>query len=143
MARHTRRLPRDRQERDRAKQLQAGMLEQLGRQANEVCELEAAARAAKEKLHDQILRHVDARDLDISDMAKATRISRQTIHRLVRSRNPPPPRPAPDWVTGQRVVHRSRGAGTIENADGPALSIRFDSGERIELHAGLAGIKPL
>ena len=76
-------------------------------------------------------------------MAKATGISRQTIHRLVRSRKAPPPRPAPEWVTGQRVVHQSRGAGTIENADGPALSIRFDSGERHELHAGIAGIKPL
>jgi DNA-binding phage protein len=143
MARHTRRLPRDREERDRATQLEAGLLEQLGRQANEVCELEAAAREAKEKLHDQILRHVEARDLDISDMAKATGISRQTIHRLVRSRNPAPPRPAPGWVTGQRVVHRSRGAGTIERADGPSVSIRFDSGERHELHAALAGIKPL
>ena len=143
MARHTRRLPRDRQERERAKQLQAGMLAQLGRQANEVLELEAAAREAKEKLHDQILRHVEARDLDISDMAQATGISRQTIHRLVRSRNPPPPRPAPEWVTGQRVIHRSRGAGTIEHADGPAVVIRFDSGARHELHAGLGGIKPL
>lgn len=143
MARHTRRLPRNRQERERAKEQAARLVQQLEEQATEVRELEAATREAKTKLQDQILQHVADRDLDITEMAKATGISRQTIHRLVRARNPLQPQATPEWVTGQRVAHESRGAGTIEEADGPRLTVRFDNGRRFELHARLARIKPL
>jgi len=143
MARHTRRLPRNRQGRERATERAAALLQQLEQQADEVRELEAAARDAKARLREQILRYVDARELDITDMAKRTGISRQTIHRLLRARAPRPPRPVEEWDVGQRVGHRSWGAGTIEEADGPRLLIRLDSGDRIEVHARLAGITPL
>lgn len=143
MARHTRQLPRDRHAREQAVERAAHLLKRLGHQADEVLELEAAARRARTDLQNQILRHVDARELDISDMAKTSGISRQTIHRLIRAQTPSPPRPVAQWVSGQRVVHPSRGAGTIEQADGPRLLVRFDSGRRDKLHAGIAGIKPL
>ena len=144
MARHTRRrLPRDRQERGRARERAARQLEQLDQQANEVRELEAAARDARAKLLARILRRIDDRDLDITEIAKTTGISRQSIHRLVRSRNPSQPQATPEWVTGQRVAQESRGPGTIEEADGPRLVILFDNGERFELHARLARVKPL
>jgi predicted DNA-binding transcriptional regulator AlpA len=143
MARHTRRLPRNRQERARAKERAARQLEHLEQDAREVRELEAAARAARAKLQKQILRHIEDRALDITEMAKTTGISRQTIHRLVRPRNPHSS-PAPKWMIGQRVVHPDRGVGRIEKVDGPRISIRFDSsGERHELDAGFAGIKLL
>lgn len=143
MARHTRSRPRNRHDRARAEEHAAVLLERLGQKSDEVRELEAAARQARRKLQNQILRHVRARELDISDMAKRTGISRQTIHRLIRARDPHPPRPVPEWVAGQRVVHPSRGVGTVKEADGARLLIRFDSGERSELHARLARITPL
>jgi hypothetical protein len=141
MARHTRRrLPRGRQARDRARERAARQLEQLDQQANDVRELEAAARQAKAKLQAQILQHINDRDLDITEIARTTGISRQTIHRLVRSRNPHRS-PAPSWMIGQRVAHPDRGVGRIEKVDGPRISIRFgSSGERCELDAGSAGI---
>jgi 1,6-anhydro-N-acetylmuramate kinase len=143
MARHTRHVPRNRHDREQATKRAGALLDQLGHQANEVRQLEAAARRARTRLQDQILHHIDARELDITDMAKATGISRQTIHRLQRSRNTRPAEIVPEWVIGQRVVHRARGAGTIEQADGSALTIWFDNGQRSELHARLAGIKPM
>lgn len=136
MARHTRRLPRDREERKRAMKHAARMLEQLRQQAREVRELEAAARKAKAKLRRQILRHVEDRDLDISEIAEATGISRQTIHRFV-ARNRA--RSGPTYVPGQRVTNPYRGAVTVEE-DGQ-LVIRFDTDEQVELHVGLARIE--
>lgn len=150
MARHTRRLPRDRQARAQANERAAKLLEQLGQQAQEMRELEAAARRARADLQRRVLQHIDAHELDITDMAEATGISRQSIHRLVRARNhrpesipAPGPEPTPDWVAGRRLAHAYFGAGTIEAVDGPNLSIRFDSGKLIELHARLANIEPL
>lgn len=144
MARHTRRLPRNRQERERATERAAHLLEELRQQADDVRTLEAAARKAKTKLQKQILRHVDAHDLDISDMAKTTGISRQTIHRLITARRQSLP---PRWFVGQRVAHPGRGPGTIEKANGPAVTIRFDRHDLgrnpQELHAELARITPL
>jgi AraC-like DNA-binding protein len=144
MARHTRRLPPNRKEREQATARAAQLLEQLEQQAREVRELEAAARTARKRLKEQIVRHVDARELDISDMARTTGISRQTIHRLISARRRSEP---PGWVVGQRVAHPSRGPGTIEKANGPVVTIRFDRpelcGRPHELHTGLAGITPL
>ena len=162
MARHTRRLPRNRQERARANERATQLLQQLRQQAHELHELEATAQQARARLQRQFLRHIDARDLDITEMAQATGISRQAIHRLVRARNPhppekvsapdphppekvsaPDPQPTPDWAAGGRLAHSYYGAGTIEAVDGPNLRIRFDSGELADLHARLATIEPL
>ena len=85
MARHTRRLPRNRQEREHADRRATGLLLTLKWQADETRELEDAARESMHELRQRILRHVQNRELDISDMAEVTGISRQTIHQLVRT----------------------------------------------------------
>ena len=144
MARHTRRVPRDRHDRAQAAQRAAGLLDQLGRQADEVRQLEAAARSARTRLQQQILRHVDARELDITDMAKRTGISRQTIHRLICARRQSA---QPRWGVGQRVAHPGRGPGTVLKVNGPALTIRFDRPDlghnSQQVHAKLARITRL
>lgn len=138
MARHTRRRPRNRQERERANERAAKLLEALEQQASEARELAAAARQAEKKLRERLVRHVDARELDISEMAQATGISRQTIHRLLRARR----RPQPQSVVGQGVDHPSREA--IEKVGGPALPIRLDHTKQLELplDAGIVCITP-
>lgn len=119
MARHTHRLPRDRQEREHAKQHAADLLEQLGRQADEVRELETAATEARTKLERNILLHIERRELDITDMAKRTGITRQTIHRWVAREQLP-------FRVGQRVTHDFLGRGTVESAGAAAVHVQFE-----------------
>src|SRR5579875_2213628 len=119
MARHTRQLPRDRQERGRAKQHEAGLLEQLERQAQAAHEVEAAARKAKEDLRRQILLHVQHRELDISDMADRTGVSRQTIHRWVARERLP-------FRVGQSVAHPYLGHGPVKTADRLNVHVQFE-----------------
>jgi len=119
MARHTRRLPRGQQERERAKENAASLLEQLGRQADEVRDLETAAKEARVRLEGQILRHVKLRELDITDMAKRTGITRQTIHRWVATERMP-------FRVGQRVAHSFLGRGTVESAGAAQVHVQFE-----------------
>jgi hypothetical protein len=114
------------------------MLEQLARQADDVRELETAAQEARVKLERQILRHVDRRELDITDMAKRIGITRQTIHRWVASRSCTQA-PSCEFRVGQRVAHPSEGLGIVEAVEGVMIVVRF--GERtVDLHSQLAHI---
>jgi predicted DNA-binding protein (UPF0251 family) len=119
MARHTRRLPRNRQEREQAKERAARLLERLAQQADEARQLESAASEASAKLERQILRHVDRRELDITDMANRTGITRQTIHRWIAKQQRP-------FRVGQRVTHSFLGRGTVEFSDAAKVHVQFE-----------------
>jgi hypothetical protein len=85
MARHNRKpRPRDRSERERTEQRESRLLAQLTRQAKETQELKATADRARLKLRRRAVELIKARELDITDIAKATGISRDMLHRLIR-----------------------------------------------------------
>lgn len=110
------------------------MLEKLGRQADAVRELETAAREARVKLEEQILGHVDRRELDITDMAKRTGITRQTIHRWVAREQRP-------FRVGQRVTHSFLGRGTVEFVDAAHVHVQFElTGVTFELATELESL---
>jgi DNA-binding transcriptional ArsR family regulator len=87
MARHNRKpRPRDRSERARTEQRESRLLAQLTRQAEETQELKAIADRARLKMRRRAVELIKARELDITDIAQATGISRDTLHRLIRER---------------------------------------------------------
>jgi len=137
MARHTRRLPRNRQEREQAKERAARLLEQLGQQADEARKLETAASEARAKLERQILRHVDRRELDITDMANRTGITRQTIHRWIAKEQRP-------FRVGQRVTHSFLGQGTVEFSDAAKVHVQFElTSVTFDLATQLGSLSPV
>ena len=135
MARHNRkRRPRDPVERKHAEQREAGLIANLAAQAQELHEMEAVAADARSRLRSRAVKLAESRALDITDIAQATGMSRDTIHRLLRQRHAKPTRHAPaepmaapqsTYRVGQRVLHPYHGEGTIEHVEGQVLSIRF------------------
>lgn len=152
MARHNRkRRPRDPVEREHAQQREAGLITKLTAQAKELHELEAIAANARARLRSRAVKLAEDRELDITDIAKATGMSRDTIHRLLRQRHAKRNRHLPTesmasqstYRVGQRVVHSYHGEGTIEHVEGQVLSVRFvnDPGQVIQMLGGLATLQ--
>jgi hypothetical protein len=153
VARHNRkRRPRDPVEREHAEQREAGLITKLTAQAQELREMEAVAANARSRLRSRAVKLAEDRELDITDIAKATGMSRDTIHRLLRqrhakrnrhSRAEPMAAQQSTYRVGQRVVHSYHGEGTIEMVNGRALSVRFvnEPGEVIEMLGGWATLE--
>jgi predicted DNA-binding transcriptional regulator AlpA len=153
VARHNRkRRPRDPVEREHAEQREAGLITKLTAQAQELHEMEAIAANARARLRSRAVKLAEDRELDITDIAKATGMSRDTIHRLLRqrdakrnrhSRAEPMAAPQSTHRVGQRVVHSYHGEGTIEHVEGQVLSVRFvnDPGQVIQMLGGLATLQ--
>jgi len=148
MARHNSKpRPRGRLERELAERRESELLLQLERQAEDAKRLQAAANEALAGLKRLALQLARDHELDITDIASASGISRQTIHAQLRTGNtktePLIQTRAPRYEPGMRVVHRSHGVGTIERADGDKVLIRFDSEPEAisELHARIAGVQ--
>jgi DNA-binding IclR family transcriptional regulator len=118
-------------------------------QAQQAQKLEAAAADARLKVRRLAVQLAQDRELDITDIAKATGISRQTIHRLIRadstSVSGAATRESSDFDVGQRVSSPVFGVGTVERLDGPRLVIRFDAelDKPVGLHARLARVTRL
>ena len=119
MARHTRRLPSNPAARKVADQRAKGHLSSLRWQAAEAEDLEDQARDAMLELRQRILGYVRGRELDITDIAEATGISRQTIHRWVAKDRPP-------LKVGQQVEHQHLGRGTVESVTRENVDIQFE-----------------
>jgi predicted DNA-binding transcriptional regulator AlpA len=135
MARHNRkRRPRDPVERKHAEQREAQLRARLAAEAQELHDIEAVAADARARLRSRAVQLAESRELDITDIAQATGMSRDTLHRLIRQRKAKPDRKPPvepmtapqsTYRVGQRVLHPYQGEGTIELVEGQVLSIRF------------------
>lgn len=112
---------------------QAQLRARLAAEAQELHEMEAVAADARARLRSRAVQLAEDRELDITDIAQATGMSRDTLHRLIRQRetkpgrSPAKPNAAPQstYRVGQRVLHPYQGEGTIEHVEGQVLSIRF------------------
>jgi hypothetical protein len=151
MARHNRkRRPRDPVERKHAEQREAQLRARLAAEAQELHDIEAVAADARARLRSRAVQLAEDRALDITDIAQATGMSRDTLHRLIRQRKAKPDRHSPaepvtasTYRPGQRVLHPYQGEGTIELVEGQVLSIRFitEPGELIQMLGGWATLQ--
>ena len=86
MARHNRaRWPRDAEQRERAEQRYAQVLTYLNYQADQVRELEEAARTARLELNRRAVELAQNHFMDITTIANELGVSRDTMYRLIRT----------------------------------------------------------